>query len=94
MYRVISHREPVKLIAQEDGTIWFFSPNDPALVAALKGTIPHEDRKPIYERGQFSHWAIAPQWAETLATLAEKHGMGRPEVPELPEADPWDSVGG
>ena len=80
-------RAPPRLIPQTDGTIWFFSTYDrektPAFVRAFKATIPYSDRKPIYEQDKFSHWAVAPQHAETLADLAEQYLGRRPRVPQV-----------
>jgi hypothetical protein len=76
---VISKQAPPRLIPQSDGTLWFFSDYDRDLVAALKAEIPYSDRKPIYERGTFSHWAVAPQHAILLADLAEKYLGRRPK---------------
>ena len=86
-YYAISHKAPgtsdCRLIPMKDGTIGFESPYDPKLVEALKQAIPYSDRR--WDRDQ-KLWFVAPQHAETLADLAEKHGMGRPVVPPLPEA--------
>ena len=93
-YYVISHRAPgtsdASITVLPDGTLRFDSPWDPALKDDLKATIPATDRRPVYDGRKFQYWAVAPQWAETLADLAEKHSMGRPDVPELPQDDPWD----
>ena len=90
-YYVISHKAPgassARLIPMKDGTIGFESPYDAGLVEDLKREIPYSDRR--WDRDQ-KLWFVAPQWAETLADLAEKHDMGRPKVPEVPEEDPWD----
>ena len=64
-----------------------------ALKDDLKATIPATDRRPVYDGRKFQYWAVAPQHAETLADLAEKHRMGRPVVPEVfrpPEFDVLD----
>ena len=81
---VISRRPPgtsdCRLIPMKDGTIGFESPYDPKLVEALKQAIPYSDRR--WDRDQ-KLWFVAPKHAETLADLAEKHGMGRPVVPQV-----------
>ena len=103
MYRVISRRRSqeeqqsdAKITVLPDGMLRFDTPWDLALKDALKAAIPVTDRRPVYDGRKFQYWAVAPQHAETLADLAEKHYMGRPVVPEMPviEDDPWDSVGG
>jgi len=87
---VISRRPPgtsdCSITVLDDGTLRFDSPWDMALKDDLKATIPATDRRPVYDGRKFQYWAVAPKHAETLADLAEKHGMGRPVVPPLPEA--------
>lgn len=63
-----------------DGSLRFQSPYDAGLVAALKAAIPHSDRQ--WNRTD-KVWLVAPQWANTLADIAEQHLGERPDVPQV-----------
>jgi len=65
---------------QRDGSLAFQSPYDPGLVAALKAAIPYADRR--WEPSDKT-WRVAPQWANTLADLAERYTGIRPQVPQV-----------
>jgi DnaJ-domain-containing protein 1 len=67
----------------KDGTLAFRSPYDPGLIAALKAKVPYSDRRPVYDGKRFDYWAIAPQYAQTLADLAEQYLGQRPQVPAV-----------
>lgn len=72
-----------KITVLQDGTLRFDFPFDRGLVAALKREIPATDRRPVYEINKFQYWAVAPQYGQTLADLAERFDMGRPKVPQV-----------
>lgn len=83
MFCTISQLSDAKITVLPDGTLRFDSPFDRQLVIALKREIPATDRRSVYQGRKFQYWAVAPQYAETLADLAEQFDMGRPKVPQV-----------
>lgn len=60
-------------VKPEGGSVAFTSSYDPLLIAALKASMPGNDRRPVYKNNRFSHWLVETKHVPLLGKLVKQH---------------------